>query len=166
MVEIIIYVAVFGIVMGVLFNMIAYIYGMNKKITSYTNVTSNASSAMERISYEIANAENVYLATSNFENYNYVSGKSGQLSLATGKYPTANDETIFEDFYAENGTLFLKMDGENPAPLTSNNVSVTSFLLDYFKNGARESVRINMIVQSASDPEVSVNLINTIALRQ
>lgn len=165
LVEMLIYVALFGLIVGMIFNMMLLVYGMNKKITSYSGVTADAQSAMERIVYEVTNAEYFYLPTSNFANYNYVASKSGQLSIATEKYATANDSIIFMDFYVESGTLFLKMDGYDPVPLTSSNVNVSGFSLDYFKNGKRESVRINLVAQSAIQPSVSINLVNSVAIR-
>lgn len=164
-VETLVYVAIFGILIGSIFNMLLYVYGTNKKITDYTNVTLNAQSAMERISYEVTNAKNIYVPTSNFENYNYVSGKSGQLSLSTNIYATANDELTFMDFYVENGTLFLKMDGYDPMPLTSASVTVSTFGVYYYQNGSRESVKIDLAVQSKSNSESSINLLSTVTIR-
>lgn len=165
LIEMLVYVALFGVIMGMIFNMILLVYGMNKKITSYSVVTADAQSAMERIVYEVTNAEYLYLPTSNFANYNYDASKSGQLSIATGKYATVNDDTSFMDFYAENGTLFLKMDGSDPVPLTSSNVTVSGFSLDYFKNGKRESVRINLSIETAAQTPVSISLTNAVTIR-
>jgi len=165
LIEMMVYVALFGVIMGMIFNMILLVYGMNRKIASYSVVTADAQSAMERIVYEVTNAEYFYLPTSNFANYNYDASKSGQLSIATGKYATAHDSISFIDFYVENGTLFLKMEGTDPVPLTSSNVTVSGFTLDYFKNGKRESVRISLAVQTAAQPPVSINLTNAVTIR-
>jgi len=165
LIEMLIYVSLVGIIMGLLFNMILLVYGMNKKIISYSNVTADAEAAMERIVYEVTNASYFYLPTSNFSNYNHVVSKSGQLSIATKNYITANDSLSFIDFYTEGGTLFLKMDGSDPVPLTSVNVNVSDFNVDYFKNGARESVRIDLTAKSAIEPTTSIDLINTVTIR-
>lgn len=165
LVEMLVYISLFGIIMGMIFNMILLVYGMNRKITSYSGVTADAHSAMERIVYEAINSKYFYLPTSNFANYNNDPSKGGQLSLATGKYATVNDSISFMDFYVESGTLFLKMDGYDPVPLTSSNVSVSNFGLDYFKNGERESVRIDLVVQSVAEPAISIDLINTVTIR-
>ncbi|MFA6096787.1 MAG: prepilin-type N-terminal cleavage/methylation domain-containing protein [Candidatus Paceibacterota bacterium] len=165
LIEMVIYVALFGIIMGMIFNMILFVYGMNKRITSYSSVTADAHSAMERIVYEVTNSKYFYLPTSNFTNYNYIAGKSGQLSIATEKYATVDDSISFMDFYVEGGTLFLNMDGFDPVPLTSSNVTVFDFDLDYFKNGQRESVRISLKARSASEPTIMIDLINTATIR-
>lgn len=166
LIEMLIYISLFGIIMGMIFNMILLVYGMNRKITSYSGVTADAQSAMERLTYEVTNSQYFYLPTSNFLNYNHNASKGGQLSVATGNYATANDSVSFIDFYVESGTLFLKMDGYDPVPLTSSNVTVSAFDLDYFKNGKRESVRVDMKVRSILEPTTSIDLKDTITIRQ
>lgn len=166
LIEMVIYIALLGIIIGMIFNMILLVYEMNRKITSYSNVTADAESAAERIAYEVTNSKYLYLPTSNFINYNHDASKGGQLSVATANYMTANDEISFRDFYVEGGTLFMKKDGESsPVPLTSGSVSVSGFDLDYFMNGKRESVRVDLEVQSTIEPTTSINLINTITIR-
>ncbi len=160
LIEIIVYVALFGIVVSVVLDVIMFVYSTNKKTTSYMQVNSDALSAMERMTYEITGSQYIYLATSSFDN-----PSSGQLSLATEIYATANDDITYLDFYVDSNTLFLKKDGQDPVPLTSKNVSVSTFNVSYYKNGARESVKIDMTIQSLSNPSSEINLSNTVALR-
>lgn len=155
LVEIIVYIALFGIIVSVILNVILFIFGMNKKITSYSQVNSDALSAMERIVYEVTNSEYIYAPTSS----------ASQLSLATSSYATANDDITFLDFYVESGTLFLKQDGSGSVPLTSSNVSVSALNYSYYKNGSKDSVTINLTLQSIANPDSSINLINTVTLR-
>lgn len=165
LIEMLVYVALFGIVIGMVFNMIFFVYAMNKRIAGYTNVTADVHFAMERIVYETTNSDHIYVPTSNFINYNYNASESGQLSVATANYATANDDISFIDFYVDGGTLFMKMDASSPIPLTSRNIAVTDLNVDYFLNGARESVRINLIAESLSDPSIAINLSNTVTIR-
>ncbi len=155
LVEIVIYVALFGIIVSVILNVILFIFTMNKKIASYSQVNSDALSAMERMVYEVANSEYVYDATSN----------ATQLSIATGSYATANDSITFIDFYVEGGTLFMKQDGSVPVPLTSSNVSVSALNYSYYENGSKDSVSIDLSMQSIANPNSSINLKNTVTIR-
>ncbi len=155
LVEIIVYVALFGIIVSVILNVILFIFTMNKKIASYSQVNSDALSAMERIIYEVTNSEYIYDATSS----------AAQLSLATSNYATVNDDLTFLDFYVEGGTLFMKQDGSGSVPLTSGNVSVSALSFSYYENGSKDSVTIDLTLQSITNPSSSINLKNTVTLR-
>ena len=167
LIEMMVYVALVGIVSTVLFGIIFFIIRANSKIVALSRVNSNAYSVMERVTYEIINSQYIYTPTSNFMNYNYDSLLENQLSLATEIGSLPNDDVNYVDFYLENDTLFIKEEGLNPIALTSSDVQVTKLEFSYFKNSERESVQIDINIKannsSLSDSEV--HLINTVALR-
>lgn len=161
LIEMVVYVALIGVIFVVLFEIIFFIIRANNKIIALTKISSNAHSAMERMTYEIVNSQNIYLPTSNF------SSSDAQLSLATEIGASLNEEITFVDFYIEDGTLFLKKEGINPIALISSDVSVSDLEFLYYKNNSRESVTIDMTVNSKNSAmsDSEIHLVNTVALR-
>ncbi len=161
LIEMIVYVALVGIIFIVLFNIIFFIIKANNKIIALSRVNSNAHSAMERMTYEIINSNYVYLPTSNF------SSNNAQMSLATKVGASSNEEITFIDFYVENNTIFLKEEGLGSIAITSQDVLVSDMEFLYYKNDSRESITIDMIIQ-AKNSAVSdsvIHLVNTVSLR-
>ncbi len=167
LVEMLLYVVLLGIVMIVIVGVFLTISRTNSRVMSLIEINSNAYSAMERMAYEIANAENIYMPTSNFINYNFDAAKASQFSLITEQSVPSNENNAFLDFYLENNTIFIKQDGVAPIALTSENVRVESLNLYYYKNDERESVKINFTVSpnSAVNSSAKINLSTVIALR-
>lgn len=167
LVEMIIYVALLGIITIVIVGVFFVISRTNSRIVSLIEINSNAYSAMERMVYETSNANNIYLPTSNFTNYNYTALKAKQFSLVTGQSVPANEGTAYIDFYLENNTIFMKQDGADPIALTSSDVQVQSLNFYYYKNGTRESVKIDFTVKSNNilNPNAKINLVTSVALR-
>ena len=161
MIEMIVYAALIGVIFIVLFEIIFFIMRANNKIIALARISSNAHSAMERMTYEIVNSQYIYLPTSNF------SSSDAQLSLATEVDVSSNEEITFVDFYVENDALFLKKEGLSPIALTSSDVLVSNLEFLYYKNDLRESVTINMTVnpKNSAMSDSEIHLINTVALR-
>lgn len=167
LVELLVYIALFGAISLIMMGVFAVVNRTNAKIVSYAAINTNAYSAMDRIIYEIANSGHVYTPTSNFVNFNYNALKASQLSLATGQGAIAPEDLSYVDFYLENNAIFLKKEGANPIALTSPNVSVENLQFSYYKNGSRESVKIDFTVKSKStlDPASNVHLVTVVVLR-
>lgn len=161
LIEMIVYVALIGVIFIVLFDIIFFIMRANGKIIALTRISSNAHSAMKRMTYEIVNSQYIYLPTSNF------SSSDAQLSLATKTGASSNEEIVFIDFYVENGALFLKKEGLGPIAITSSDALVSNMEFLYYKNDSRESVTIDMTVNSKSSAMSgsTIHLINTVTLR-
>jgi len=161
LIEMIVYAALIGVIFIVLFEIIFFIMRANNKIIALARISSNAHSAMERMTYEIVNSQYIYLPTSNF------SSSDAQLSLATEVDVSSNEEITFVDFYVENDALFLKKEGLSPIALTSSDVLVSNLEFLYYKNDLRESVTINMTVnpKNSAMSDSEIHLINTVALR-
>ncbi|MCK5475961.1 MAG: type II secretion system protein [Candidatus Pacebacteria bacterium] len=166
LIEMLIYVALVGIISMVLFGTLLFIIKVNNKIIALSRVNSNAYSTMERMTYEIINAQYVYIPTSNFINYG-LDTSVDQLSLATEIGSSSNEDINYIDFYLDNYVLFIKKEGSVPIALNSSDVQITKLEFSYFKNGSRESIQIDIKIKaknsSLSDSEV--NLISTVALR-
>lgn len=168
LIEMIVYVTLIGAVSIFIYGIILFIYYDNKKIINLTRINSNAYSAMERIRYEIENSTYVYLPTSNMENYNYNLAMADQLSLATEIGASSNEDITFVDLYLENGTIFLKKeDLAESIALTSSGVVVSDLDFSYYKNGLRESVAVNIIIEPKNNSvsSSSIHLNSVVALR-
>jgi len=167
LIEMLVYVALVGIVTVFIHGIILSIYCNNKRIINLTKINSNAYSMMERVRYEIENSSYVYLPTSNMANYNYNSAEADQLSLATKIDALPHDDVTFIDFYLEDGVIFFKKEELAPVALTSSDVSVSDLSFSYYENSRRESVTVDLAIESkdSSIPNSSIHLISTIALR-
>jgi len=161
-IEMVVYIALISIILTVLFNMISLTFKTNNMILSWSKVNSDTHSSLERMTYEITNAQYVYLPTSNFS-----ISPGGQLSLVTESGLTANEQKAYMDFYMENDTLFLKKDGLDPVALTSSDVVVSDLEFSYHQNGNRESVTIDLTIKSAKVDmsEAEIHTVSTITLR-
>lgn len=166
LIEMIMYVVLVGIVSVFIYSVILFIYNDNRKIVDLTGINSNAYGAMERIRYEVENSSYIYLPTSNMANYNYDSGKTDQLSLATEIGISSPESITFVDIYLEDNTVFLKKEDSDPIALTSSGVLISDLSFFYYKNDWRESVTADITIEPKnSSSNLSIHLINTIALR-
>lgn len=167
LVEMLLYTALLGIITVVIVGVFFVISRTNSRVVSLMEINSNAYSAMERMAYEVSNSNNIYLPTSNFLNYNYDGAKAEQFSLVTRQAVSANESEAYMDFYLENDTIFMKQDGADPVALTSSNVQVEGLNFYYYKNDARESVKIDFTVKSNNilNSGIEINLSTVIALR-
>jgi type II secretory pathway pseudopilin PulG len=168
LIEMLIYVSLLGVITIVIVGIFSMITRTNSRVVSLIEINSNAYSTMERIAYEVSNAENVYFPTSNFANYNFDAAKAMQFSLVTKQAIAVSESDAYVDFYLENNTIFMKQEGTvDPIALTSENVSVQNLNFYYYKNGTRESVKIDFTVQSGNvmDAESKIHLSTVVALR-
>ena len=172
LIEMIMYVALIGIITVFIYGVILFVYNSNKRTVNLVKINSNAYSAMERMRYEVENADYIYLPTSNMANYDYDATEADQLSLATKIGALSSDDITFVDIYLENETVFIKKEGSilNPSPpvaLTSSGVVVSDLSFFYYKNGLRESITIDVTIEpkNSSVSSRTIHLINTIALR-
>ncbi|MCK5122589.1 MAG: prepilin-type N-terminal cleavage/methylation domain-containing protein [Candidatus Pacebacteria bacterium] len=165
LIEMIIYVALVGIITLFIYGIILFVYSNNKQTVNLVKINSNAYSVMERIRYEVENSNYIYLPTSSTANYDYKTGVD-QLSLATGIGVSSPEDIAFVDIYLENGAVFIKKEESVlPIALTSSGVVVSDLSFFYYKNDSRESVTIDITIEPKNNSNSSINLISTIALR-
>lgn len=162
LIETLVYTALIGIIFLVIVSVAMVIGRANSRIVSLIELNSGASSATERMAYEIKNAARVYLPSSNFN-----TTTNPQLSLATSIGAQTGENLAYVDFYLENNTIFLKQEGSDPVALTPPDISIEDLSFNYYKNDARESVKIDFIAHPVNSLSsfAAVHLITTVALR-
>jgi type II secretory pathway pseudopilin PulG len=153
-IEVIVYVAVLGII-GTSFSAV-----LLWSIKTYTKsqvmqeTTWNAQRAMDVMVQEIREARRVYTPTTS----------SSQLSLVTPKYTSQGHAESFIDFFLCGEKLCLKKESQDPVVLTSDNVAVTSLSFMRVQTGPEaESLRMTLQVEY-NNPNNRPELISQIEL--
>lgn len=122
LVEVLIGIFVLSIIVVLLASLTVWLLRSNVRIQIETEVLENVQAAMQRMTYEIREADSIYFPTSN----------SGQFSLETNIYLPEGETFSYVDFFLCDGRLCLKQEGESPVALTSGKVEVTDLQFNYF----------------------------------
>ncbi|KKQ51478.1 MAG: hypothetical protein US71_C0011G0034, partial [Parcubacteria group bacterium GW2011_GWD2_38_12] len=88
------------------------------KIYAQKEVAVNIQYALDMLTEEIRFSKNIYSPTSAFDQDN------GQISVETSQNPPTGETTAFIDFYLDNGRIYMKKEGQDTLPLTSNQVKI------------------------------------------
>lgn len=143
LVELIIYVAIFAVIVSVFVVLVLDMIKYQAKITMDKNVLAQSQRAMEMITLEIRHAEEVYLATSVFDTH------LGQLSLKTRRYLPTGETSTYVDFYlGSDGQLYLKKEGLADQSLTSTKVKIKNLVFTLLPADNKEFVRIQLTATS------------------
>jgi len=155
LIEILIGLFVLSVIITTLASLAVWLLRSNMRIRVETEVLENAQSAMQRIVYEIREAESIYYPTSS----------STQLSLETDLYLPEGESFSYIDFFVCGHSLCFKQEGEPPVSLTSDNVVVNNFNLSYLSTST-PSVQIELeIGHSNPQYQYSVDFVSTAYLR-
>ncbi|MDD2731937.1 MAG: type II secretion system protein [Candidatus Pacebacteria bacterium] len=136
LVEVLIYIAVFSVIIVVTGFFILWLINSSSKIKVMREVNDNARIAMETMISEIKEAKSIYTPTS----------ASRQISLETSKYLPQGEEASYIDFYEDNGTLFFKKESEDPVSLTSSLVEIKDINFTQVVYEKSYSIKIEMTV--------------------
>lgn len=165
LIELIVYVAVLGMVLASLLTFLLWAVKSQTKANAMRQVLAAGQRVLEVISREAAGATSVYTPTSVF-------GVSpGQVSLQTGSYVPAGETSSFIDFYKCADTLCMKRESQNPLAITSDKVSVTSLIFSHVVTGQnRSSLQITItLAAKTSSPnaeyQASITLTDAVTLR-
>ena len=140
LVEMIIYLALLAAVT------IFLVDGISSLTKSYADfrlakaVSTSASSALQRILYEVRQASSINLGQSTF------GSTPGQLTLVD---MDATGATSTVAFSVSGGQLHVSRGGVDEGPLTLSTVSVTNFTLTLLQNSMSSGVRIALTLQSS-----------------
>ena len=165
LIEILIYAAVLAIIVSAVSLYFLWITRSNAKTKAMKETLNSAEMAMETMTYEIKEAESIYIPTSLFDT------QIGQLSLKTKKYLPEGETISYIDFYLCGDQLCLKKESQNPVSLTSDGVKLTKLEFHQLVNASTTpSIQINLKVDyktPAERPEyqASIDLMSSVSLR-
>lgn len=165
LIEILIYAAVLAIIVSAVSLYFIWVTRSNTKTKAMKETLNSAERAMEIITYEIKEAESIYIPTSLFDT------QTGQLSLKTKKYLPEGETISYIDFYLCGDQLCFKKESQNPISLTSDRVKLTKLEFRRFVNtSTTPSIQINLKIDyktPAEKPEyqASIDLTSTASLR-
>ncbi len=163
--EILVYVALVGIVAGAITGFGIWAIRAGAKIKMENEVMNNARRAMETMVYEIKKSAGVYTPTSNFEI------NPGQLSLEQMTESIPQEEKTFVDFFQCGEALCLKRERAAPIALTNEKVRLTNLQFKQLVNSVTSpSIQISLSLEgiaAGSRPEgqASISLTTTANLR-
>src|SRR4030042_1459943 len=162
LVEVLVYIATLVIVVTVISSFIIWSVMANTKNKVMAETLDNTRRAIEIMTHEIKEADDVYEPTSVFNSH------PGQLSLETRKYLPIGEILTYIDFYICDNQLCLKkesIDGAsvNPVILTSEKVEAKNLTFSKIISGDVPSVQIDLTLgykDATGRPEyqASVNL--------
>lgn len=130
---------------------------IHSEITALGEISDSAQRAEEIITQEIHHAVSVYTPTSRFN------GHPGQLSLETTRYTPSDEDRTFVDFYLDDNHLYMKREGEAAKLITSEQTSVSNFVLTYLNTSTPyPAIRLSLTVAYHS---YQTTLVSTVSLR-
>ena len=159
--EILVYIAVFSVVIIVLTSFIIWMLHSNIKAQVTRETLDNAKRAMETMIYEIKSAQSIYTPTNT----------STQLSLETPHYLPEGESSSYLDFFLCGTQICLKKESQSIIPLTSDKVEIKNLSFTQIATAAGiPSVQINLEAeyknpQNLAEYRASVNLSSCASLR-
>ena len=159
--EILVYIGVFSIVMGVLISFIIWVTHSNIKAQEIRETSDNAREVLETMVYEIKTAKSVYIPTST----------STQLSLETLNYLPEGESFTYIDFFLCGTQICFKKESQIPVALTSDKVEIKDLNFTLIGNvTSTPSVQIALKAdyknpQNRPEYQASVNVTTTASLR-
>lgn len=161
LIEILAYIAVFGIIIIALSSFIVWVSHSNMKVQAAKEVLDSSKEAMRAMLYEIREAISIYspLTTSN------------QISLETLNYSQEGEDSSYVDFFLCGTQICIKKESQDSLPLTSDKIEVTSLTFSQIGDtGDIPSIQINLQANYKNPydrPEyrASIELTSTASLR-
>ncbi len=158
-IELLIYIAIFSIIIGVTVSFIFWLVQSNVKAKVMRETMDNAERIMRTVTKEIKEAKSIYSPTFS----------ATQLSLETTRYLPDGESISYIDFYlCELSRFCFKKESQDPSYLTSDNVEIN--LTFTLIEDPSSSVKIDITVEykgPADKPEYqsSISLTSTVSLR-
>ena len=161
LVEILVYAAILGVILTGLAGMFSWASSIRTKTEALTETSSEAAKVMERMSFEIRQAESINFTQSVFDSDN------GRLSLQTKNY--SQTEEIL-DFYLCSAKLCFKKGVDDPVFLTSDNLEISVLRFSRLGSDNNPSLEISLNLafknpQNRSEKKALVDLKSAVSLR-
>ena len=132
MLEMLIYIAILILMLGVIMNITISVVNSGRTIKSLRNVENSALTSFERITRETRQAQSVNLSSS------VLNTNPGRLVFA-GSDSLGNPRTV--DFYLSSGVLMLAENGADLGAVTQPDSRVTSLVFQRFSSSNSEVIR-------------------------
>lgn len=160
-VEALVYMGLLGMIAVLVANFLMQTIHAYSQAKAEREVLSNARLLIEAVGREIADAREVYAPTSRFFS------DTGQLSLITERGKDAEHTGLYLDFWAADGFLYRRGEGQEITTLSSATVRVRKFYFERIvQKMNREAIKITIQVDWAGPKyTTSTTLNSTIALR-
>ncbi|MDP3956195.1 MAG: hypothetical protein Q8Q18_03040 [bacterium] len=150
-VELVLYIGVFSLLMGVLFSITLSLYGTFNSVRATRSSIIAANTGLERIVREVRNANSVL--------------PSSILAVSPSTLTVSRDDGSEISFSVIGGVLFLSVDGAQANPLTSSDVFVQSFIAQKYETTYGEAVSIYLEFTDPRGTEGIRRFTSTIVLR-
>lgn len=142
LIELMVYLAVFVIVFGILISFIVWVYQASARIQVLKELQTNCQGAMEAVLYQIRGAESIYSPTT----------ISSQLSLFTFSHLPAGETFTHTDIFLCDKRLCLKKESAQPLALTKENVEVSGLQFQEVIGGSGfVSVQVSFTLEPLDD---------------
>ncbi len=157
LVEMIVYLAIFTIMSVAVINSFIVVMSSFNSTRTNRDLLESGSTALERISREIRQANNIDIANST------IGSNPGVLQLNS---TDSADTALVVRFITSNGALNLYQGGVLIDNLLGQNISVTNLIFRRISTTVGEAVKIEMTLQDTKSKNLTtVNFYNTIILR-
>ncbi len=160
-IEVIVYVALLGLISVLLGNFMLQIGSAYGRARAARETVASGRTVITEVVRAIEEASQVYAPTSAFQ------VPMGALSLITSAGVPSGHTAQYVDFWADNGILYMRDEAGNQRALSAPWVRVTKFYLEEMRQGiGRESIRITLRIAYAHPrfPE-SIELHTAAAIR-
>ena len=142
LVELVVYVAILGMIifaMGAFTGEFVRLYTANR---AYRDLATNGQAALDTLAFQLFHGEQVYDATSLFDN------AQGQLSIRTKGNPPYDESVTYMDYWLSNDRVWEKAEGVSARALTNDRVRVTSLFFRKFLSGPAEGVEVEATLEA------------------
>ncbi len=148
MLEMLIYIAILILMLGVIMNITISVVNSGRTIKSLRNVENSALTSFERITRETRQAQSVNLSSS------VLNTNPGRLVFA-GSDSLGNPRTV--DFYLSSGVLMLAENGADLGAVTQPDSRVTSLVFQRFSSSNSEGIRTEITIESGTSTHYRSN---------
>jgi len=135
LIELLIYIALLSVIVVVVVSVLLSLTRAYGAFKVSQRINNSAITALERITRDSRNAESIDLANSTFDVH------PGRLTLNTG--------TMTIEIYLDGDVLKVREDGVDIGSLTTQRVSVSSFVLRHLFSGSIEAIKIELTLTSS-----------------
>ncbi len=151
-VETIIYISIIALLFFMVTETLTTIARTYRATSISRSLNTSGMTALDRISRDIRNAENVD------ESQSVLNANPGKLVLLSGATTT--------EFYVEGGLISVRENGLFKGPIMSEKVTTTSLIFRLITTPKSKAVKIEMVLEGGSGSEARrANFYNTLVLR-